>query len=269
MIKLSRVKQELIYALSMKENILCRELAKQYLIAGRYKRVYCYHVRKCGGTTINQAFLSLSGKQSTQELYDTLCKRPNYRLINGEKVYVGFNQKLIEEGDYYYAFSQIPQYDLELPSDTFTVVCLRDPIQRVFSHYKMIADLKTNNIKHPVMPEEGRWLGKNFSDFLERMPKEHLLREVCMFSKSFDPDEAFENISRCSYYYFVENLSSAMKELSSRLELPLPAMHARKSSLNLQMNEGELDKACRKLKPSFDLIDKLKKYAPVAFPSIS
>lgn len=260
MLNLSRIKQELIYAFSIKENKFCKEIAKQYLIAGRYKRVYFYHVRKCGGTTISQAFLSLSGKQSTQELYDRLCAKPNYRLINGDKVYVGFNQKLIEEGNYYYAFSQIPQYELKLPPDTFTVVSLRDPIQRVFSHYKMIIELKTNKIKHPVMGKEGKWVGENFSDFLDKIPREHLLREVCMFSKSFDPQEAFENIAQCSYYYFVEDLSSAIKELSSKLNIELPPIHARKSSLNLQMTDAELDKARHKLKPSFDLIEKLKKY---------
>lgn len=260
--KLSRIKQEIIYALSVNENLRCRDLSKNCVIADQYKRIYFYHVMKCGGTSINQVFLSLSGDQPTQELYDQLCKKLNYRIINGSKAYVGFNHKLIEEGNYFYGFSQIPSYELKLPQDTFTIVSLRDPIQRVFSHYRMIHEMKINKIRHPALHEAKKWIGKSFSDFLDNIPREHLLREVYMFSKSYDFQEAFENITKCSYYYFVEDISTAMKELSSKLKIRLSPLHARKSTLELPMTEVEYDKARQKLKPSFDLIEKLKKYIP-------
>jgi len=266
MSRLSQIKQEIIYALSISENLRCKDLKKDYMIAGQYKRIYLYHIRKCGGTSINQVFLSLSGEQPPQELYDKLCAKPNYRIVNGNKVYVGFNQKLIEEGNYFYAFSQIPKCELELPLDTYTIVSLRDPIRRVFSHYKMLIELKTKKIKHPVMRVEGKWIGKNFSDFLSRIPKEHLLREVYMFSRSYDPEEAFENIAGCSYYYFVEDLSQALKELSSKLQIQLNPLHARKSFLNLEITEVEIEEARHKLRPSFNLIEKLKRHAPVTKP---
>ena len=261
---LSRIKQEIIYALSAGENARCKELCKDLAIAGRYKRVYFYHIRKCGGTSLTQAFLALSGSQPTQELYDRLCKKPNYRLINGGKVYVGFNQKLLEEGNYFYGFSQIPLYELSLPPDTFTVVSLRDPVARVFSHYKMINELKMNKDKHPVLPVEGKWVGKNFSDFLERIPRRHLLRDVYMFSKTYDPQEAFENIAHCSYYYFVEDLAEAMKEMSARLNTGLRPLHARKGGIKMPLPEAEYEQARRTLEPSYALMEKLKKYASAA-----
>ena len=261
---LSRIKQEIIYALSPVESARCKELCRGADIAGRYKRVYFYHIRKCGGTSLTQAFLALSGGQPTQELYERLCKRPNYRLINGGKVYVGFNQKLLEEGNYFYGFSQIPLYELSLPPDTFTVVSLRDPVARVFSHYKMINELEITKARHPVLPVEKKWIGKSFSDFLERIPREHLLRDVYMFSKTYDPQEAFENIARCSYCYFVEDLAGAMQELSTQLNIGLRPLHARKGGIKMPLSEAEYEQARLKLKPSYDLVEKLKKYAPAA-----
>jgi len=258
---LSRIKQEMIYACTGSEHALCRQLSDGCLIGNKFKRVYFYHIRKCGGTSLTQAFLSLSGDQSTQGLYERLCRKANYRLVNGGKVYVGFNQKLLEEGCYFYGFSQIPYYKIKLPQDTFTVVSLRDPVRRVFSHYKMINELKVNKIKHPVLPEEKKWLGNNFGDFLDRMPLEHLLREVSMFSETYSPDEAFENIAKCSYYYFVEDIVPAVQALASRLNLPLASKHARKGALDLPMTDSEHDKARQKLKLSYELIEKLKHYA--------
>ena len=121
-----------------------------------------------------------------------------------------------------------------------------------------------NKDKHPVLPVEGKWVGKNFSDFLERIPRRHLLRDVYMFSKTYDPQEAFENIAHCSYYYFVEDLAEAMKEMSARLNTGLRPLHARKGGIKMPLPEAEYEQARRTLEPSYALMEKLKKYASAA-----
>ena len=78
-----------------------REITKTYDLKG-YKRVYLVHIRKTGGTSLNNMFLSLSGEDSSQ-LYTQLAQTPDHRLFRNGKGYVGWNVKYINKGIYYYA----------------------------------------------------------------------------------------------------------------------------------------------------------------------
>lgn len=67
------------------------EITKGYDLKG-YKRVYLVHIRKMGGTSLNNMFLSLSGEDSSQ-LYAQLAQTPDHRLLSNGKIYVGWNVK--------------------------------------------------------------------------------------------------------------------------------------------------------------------------------
>lgn len=220
-------------------------------------RIYFYHIRKAGGTSLVYSFLSLLGDPNY------LYRRLNRDIcINVDgKVVVGWNTPIIEKGKFFFSFSHAPYHSFSLPEDTFTMSCFRDPMQRVISHYKMLysAQNDPDYIKRFLLDQEMNWLGSNFEDFLSRVPKEHLLRQLYMFSKTFDVDEAYENIANCSFYWFVENYNDGLQQLAFLLNLPLKPYRANQSSRSPTLNQSTLEMLRESLEPEYKLIDRLKK----------
>jgi hypothetical protein len=192
-----------------------------------------------------------------------LAKARNQRLVSGNIVYVAFNKKLIKQGHYHYAYSHHSKHSLTLPDETFTITCLRDPAKRLISHYKMILEYPLKNPNSKKRSTEGMWLGASFGDFLGNISKLHLLRQLSMFSKSFDVDEAYDNIMNLSYYFFLEDYSSGVAELSKRLDIDLQPLHQNKTSTRTRVDIGdhEMDQLRSMLEPEYLLINRLRNHA--------
>jgi len=232
-------------------------LASRYHIGAEdYRRVYFYHVRKAAGTSLNHAMLSLGGEDG-QDVYRRMHE--SYRLISGDKIFVGWRQVSIEGGRYYYAFSHIPMHRLALPPRTYTFTCLRDPVERVVSHYKMLVNYRDNNVPHPCMVEEGPWLGGSFSDFLDNIPREHLQNQIYMFSASFDLNEAFDNILSCSRFLFVEDFERGVKQLAVDLGVELPVRHAKRADNQAPLRAEDRDRLREMLAPEYELIERVRR----------
>lgn len=225
-----------------------------------FKRIYFFHIRKCGGTSLNKMFLALSDN-SPHQLYKQLVDAPGHMIISKNIVYVGWNKKLINKGDYFYAFSHLPLHKLQLPPKTFTITCFRDPVTRVISHYNMLLFYKYNNINHPCMKIEEKWLGNSFSDFLHNIPKKHLLNQLYMFSKNFDINEALRNIEKSvCYYFFTEEFTKGIIELNQVLDFKLVPLHERQSRQPLMICKKDKELLKDKLKKEYDMIKVLKRW---------
>jgi len=241
------------------EDVQAGIISRTYKIASNFKRIYHYHIRKTGGTSINFAFLATCGETEVGRLYQQLAQKVNHRLIINNKVYVGWNTHLIQEGNYYYAFSHSPAHEINLLQDTFTITCLRDPARRVISHYHMLKHYAEAKINHPCMTTEGHWLGNSFDEFLYNMPKEHLLRQIYMFSKTFNINEAAERIINCSFYMFTEQLAAAISNLSVILDINLPLGHEAKSVYKSGINDATLIHLKEMLQEEYKMLEMVKK----------
>lgn len=215
-----------------------RKFVENYDFRG-YKRVYLVHIRKTGGTSLNNMFLSLSGEDSNQ-LYDQLAQLPDHRLLSNGLIYVGWNVQYINKGTYFYAFSHTPFHRLSLPDKTFTVSCFRDPVKRVVSHYNMLMDFCVNKIDHPCMATEGKWLGKDFDDFLSKIHREHLLNQLYMFSSNFNISEAVSNVQKLSHFFYSDNFNKGVEELNDKTGLSLEEIHIRKASYQARISDDSL-----------------------------
>ncbi|MDP3970733.1 MAG: sulfotransferase family 2 domain-containing protein [bacterium] len=238
------------------ESIKSIKLSSQYSIKGDYKRIYLYHIRKTGGTSLNHMFLSLGGRDG-RDVYREMMQKPNHRIISSNKVFAGFNHSIIKRGNYYYAFSHEPMHEVVIPDKTFTVTCVRDPLERVVSHYKMLIEMKQDNAKHPGMQKQSKWLGNSFEDFLKNIPKKFLLNQLYMFSKEYSIDEATTNIVSCSHFFFTENFSQGVAGLSDKLGIQLQALHTRKTPSSIMVTEKEQDQLREMLEPEYILYKKL------------
>jgi len=233
-----------------------QNIAENYNLCG-YKRVYFVHIRKAGGTSLNHMFLSLSGEDS-EMLYSRLSNTPGHRLICNGLIYVGWNIRHINKGSYFYAFSHTPLHRLSLPIRTFTVSCFRDPIKRVISHYNMLMDFRINNIDHPCMAIEGKWLGDGFADFLQNIPKEHLLNQLYMFSKDFIIDEAVCNVRQLSHYFFSDEYDKGITELNRKTGLNLAPIHIRKASYQVQISEHDMTRLREMLDQEYKFVNRIR-----------
>lgn len=279
--RLRRVLGEIKYSLShpreFVEALQCRTAVKNYCLGDEgYKRIYHYHIRKTGGTSLNQMFLALSGQRG-EVLYETLGDRvyeekpveslnnrprsPNRPVVVNDKVFVGWNKRLIEQGYYFYAFSHLPAHELKLPDRTFTVTCLREPVSRMVSLYNMLTYYHDNKFPHPGMVEQSRWLGNSFSDFLLRVPRRELFGQLHMFSKTLSLDEALENIIKCSHYFFAEDFLMGVQQLSEKLNLPLQPIHVRKTSQRAPITPAEMERLRSIVEPEVKLYERLRAYS--------
>lgn len=235
-------------------------LLSNYDIGG-FRRIYHIHIRKTGGTSLNNMFLDLAKKSSLdQNLYKELIESPEHRILRDGKVYVGWNTRLINQGSYFYAFSHLPLHTLSLPPKTCTITVLRDPVRRVLSHYKMLVEYRDNTVDHPAMKVEGAWLGESFDDFLVRIPSQDLLRQLYMFSPSLDVEDAYHQITSCSHFMFTEDFEEGVRALNSKLGLNLVPIHIRRTKSSGTVSDGQLTRLREALDAEYQLIDRLKHF---------
>jgi len=202
-------------------------------------------------------FLSLSGEDSSY-LYSRLAQSSDHRLLSNGKIYVGWNVKYINEGSYFYAFSHTPFHRLSLPAKTFTVSCFRDPVKRVVSHYNMLMEFHVNKIDHPCMATEAKWLGNNFDDFLSKVPKEHLLNQIYMFSPNFDVSEAVSNVQKLDHIFFSNNFNKGIDELNEKIGLTLKPIHIRKAAYKPQISDDSQAALKEMLHDEYRFLDSIR-----------
>ena len=225
-----------------------RQIASDYDFNG-YKRIYLVHIRKTGGTSLNKMFLSLSGIDPTS-LYKELQRTSDHRILSNGLIYVGWKVSRINKGNYFYAFSHT--------CGTFTVSCFRDPVERVLSHYNMLMEMRIKNINSSWMVREGKWLGSSFDDFLSRIPREHLLHQLYMFSRDYDLDEAIANVRQLSHYFFSDTFDDGVNELNRKTGLSLEPVHTRKTGHKAQIDNSDISRLREILDDEYRFLDGIR-----------
>jgi len=242
------------------KSLLSYKLSKDYLINGRFKRIYHYHIRKTGGTSINYAFLKALGMNDPEKYYEMMARAVDNRVVHRGTVVVGWNKHCINSGWYLYGFSHLPSHEIKLPKNTYSFVTFRNPLDRVLSHFKMLAYYLEQGINHPCLKNEKRWLSQDFDYFIENLPKRKLLAQIYMFSEELNVNEAVENAStKCNRILFTENLGEGLRNLSQDLNINIPLLHIRKSKYNVKITRLTIKKLKEMLEPEFYFLKILKK----------
>lgn len=225
-----------------------------------YLRIYHHHIRRSGGTSVNAAFFNTGGE-------DFRAKEPLLAsqgwMVHGGRVFVAHNKFLIERGEYFFARSHTPAHELRLPPSTFTITVLRDPVARVISHYNLLAEWESKNIRHPSRAVEGPWLGASFTDFLARMPREHLFRQLFTFSSRLSVDEARAALDEVDAILFCESLRQGLAALGGRLNLELALFHEKASTPVLPVSDHDRSMLRELLEPEYSLMAALNGAANV------
>lgn len=193
------------------------------------KRIYHVHIRKTAGTSLNHILMGVSGGDD-HSIYKKVASSWTHSSVVNRFKYAGYDRRVINRGNYFYAYSHLPYWQLDLPKETYKFTCFRDPVDRVLSHYKMLDDLRASGQRHPCMAVEGRWLGDNIHDFIDNIPRPHLLNQLYMFSKEMNVTEACYAISKMDEVLFTRDLSDGLSRMSNTLGICLEYQHRRKST---------------------------------------
>lgn len=215
------------------------------VVRKQYKRVYHVHIRKTAGTSVNSAVWSLGGLDLISIGRSSIAMAKGY-------VFVRHHIDLINGGCYHYANSHASFWELNLPSHTFSFCVFRDPLQRLISLYKYYywaehypVEAKANDPNYRTLKNYTHWLGDSFEDFLEKLPKQHLMNQLYMFSKNFDIQEAIDNTGKLSKYYFQDELGELESDLSDLFgeEISLKNERTMSKKVEVHISDAALEKA--------------------------
>jgi hypothetical protein len=233
-----------------------RALSDKYDLPDDYERIYCFHIRKTGGTSLHSSFLSL-GNEDQMEIRRRMSVERWQRAISGNYAFVAHRLETIERGNYFYGWSHWAKAKVTLPPRTFTITVLRDPYKRVLSYYDYLIEGDSKAYGFAVGGAERKWAEGGFSSFLDVVPKGHLLRQLQMFSQTFDPSEAADQAASCSFTFFTENFGVGLESLGKRLNLPLEMHHERKARDRYAPTDSEKDRLLAMLEPEYDMLSRI------------
>ena len=234
-----------------------RRLGRRYELADGFERVYLYHVRKTGGTSLSESFLALGGEDPA-----AVRRRlgEGWGIARSRDVALAAHARpALQGGRYLFGWSHIPAWDIELPPRTFTVTVLRDPAARVASLYSYLADPAADEGQpFPAPAGERRRAAAGFERFLELTPREELLGQLAMFSEGCDPAEAAARIERCSLAFRLQNMEPALAELSRLTGRRLQPRHARRSASRFEPSDAQGARLRELLAPEYELLERLR-----------
>ena len=164
---------------------------------------------------------------------------------------------MIERGAFFFGFSHAPLHLIQIPAETYTFTLFRDPVERVLSHYKMLLEEQIASEKHPSFFTEEAWLGNSFSDFVERMPRDHLCNQLFMFSRNFSISEALENIKRVTNIRLLSEVGNLVEDLNAEFGLALQPMHVRRASITFEPSKADRAKLESRLRDELEFFDKI------------
>jgi hypothetical protein len=240
-----------------------RRLDRSILPDG-YERVLHHHVRKTAGTSLNAAFRSLGGPGASRATgEDRLTgatgrpdatgapRAPSARSrsrhhVPGSSVrsegltFVTGAAQRIDEGAYFFANSHSPVYVLHPPRRTFRLTILRNPASRLVSHYRYLRHLRELDIPDGPSDEELGWAEGSFEEFVHEMPRRGRLRQLYMFSETFDVDEATRRIAGLDAVLFTETYADDLEGLGRRLGLPLEVRRERSFAYTTEVTTDEV-----------------------------
>ena len=241
-----------------------------------YQRVLHHHVRKTAGTSLNAAFRALGGPAAARPTGESAGwseaagpgepaahDRSSPRKVRGSSVqangltFVTGAVPRIDEGAYFFANSHTATYVLHPPRHTFRLTILRNPASRLVSHYRYLRHLREHGLADGPGEAELAYAAGTFEEFVHALPRRGRLRQLYMFSETFDVDQAEQRIAGLDAVLFTETYPDDLVELARRLTLPLEVRRERSFAYTTTVAPEEVRAVLPLLADEFDLVERV------------
>ena len=245
-----------------------------------YERVLHHHVRKTAGTSLNAAFRALGGPDATRvtgedrlagatapaadaDADDQTRQSRSQARQKGSSVrgngltFVTGGVQRIDEGAYFFANSHTAAYVLHPPRHTFRLTILRNPASRLVSHYRYLRHVRELAIPDGPSQAELAWADGSFEEFVHTMPRRGRLRQLYMFSESFDVGEALGRITGLDAVLFTETYPDDLLDLGRQLGLPLEVRRERTFTYSTDVSPDEVQAILPLLDPELELVEQV------------
>tara|TARA_R110000824_G_scaffold348008_1_gene534735 strand:+ start:4505 stop:5251 length:747 start_codon:yes stop_codon:yes gene_type:complete len=232
------------------------------------KTTYFYHMMKTGGRSVYGSFahyLSNTKCGDANGCSVTSCEYPNSscllarQAINGQfqenypsvgKLFSGGHTPFWHEG------GRVRQYD-------YTITVIRDPLSRLLSHYRMLQQIYQfdQRSENNDPSDDPKWVINGFDYFIKKFPKEFRLHQLHFFSPSYNVDEAFDNITKCSQIIRTENQQEGFDQFALKSRIQLTEIVSGATAIKEHdLSADQVEKLREILEPEYDFYEKVIKY---------
>jgi len=222
------------------------------------KRIYFFHIRKCGGTSLNKAFIRFYFKKKEKFYYSKIVKNFFKKITNKQnQTIIGWNKLSINIFKFNYAWSHHSFDDIRIRDKTFKFCIFRDPTDRLISWYNEFL----NNKDHDAFKKLKHKKIRNIFSFLNLIPKNEIQSQLYTFSKKYNLNIAKKNILKLDKIYFFEDIKKyGYKYLINDFEIKnLKIKHERKSKKIVKLSNLEKTKIKKYLKCEYQFYNFVKK----------
>ncbi|MDF1823589.1 MAG: sulfotransferase family 2 domain-containing protein [Verrucomicrobiales bacterium] len=212
-------------------------------------KIYHIHVQKTGGSTVNHQFAYLAFERNIISKYETGelkvsgldFSSPNWRESTEARKVVLLANRLpgrvfegnkfrfvsgpgvrdsVPSGNFDFAFSHIPFYELKLPPNAFSFSVFRNPVERLCSRYRMLVELnRTGLLNHYGGNKNRGVLESGFEAWVSTTSRDELNHHLHMFSRHGEVEEAIDLASKVDEILWTETLDSELPALFDKLDI--------------------------------------------------
>lgn len=193
---------------------------------------YLYHTEKSGGRSIIHSFLHsvmdeglvFDDKENLSDLYRELCgKRRDF----GNKYFHAW-QGVIKKCKHnsLFGFSHLPYNEVVTPKGTFKIAIIREPLERLLSHYRMLVRFGKENKGYETKSDTPAYIKNGFNSFIEVFPERFMQHQLWFWSNTFNIKEAISNIKKCNVIISTERMSEGIDKINKISGLELKCFHA-------------------------------------------
>lgn len=149
----------------------------------------------------------------------------------------------------------------KIPKETITFTCVRNPLERLISHYNMLLTFKQNNTYKPDVQSDNYEYVKDFEYFINNFPKKFLIHQLYFFSKTGDVSEAFDNITKCTQILLLDRLQDGFDRLYNKTGIELKeTKNINKNPIKNELQNEQIKQFKNILKPEYEFYKMILEY---------
>tara|TARA_R110000824_G_scaffold282940_2_gene471199 strand:- start:642 stop:1283 length:642 start_codon:yes stop_codon:yes gene_type:complete len=155
----------------------------------------------------------------------------------------------------------IPFYNAQkfVPTYDYTITVIRDPLERLLSHYRMLLLHRTTSWSGES--DNPKWVNKGIDFFIEKFPVMYKIHQLSFFSPTLNVDEALDNIKKTTQIILTENMQEGLDKFSIKTDIKLKECRTGVSKIQVHdIDKKYVDKMKKLLSLEYLFYEKVLNY---------